>query len=93
MLGGTFGTVITWPLAGLLVETVGWVWAFYVPALLTGIVTFLWFYLVADTPNNHPRIRQDEKDYIVNAIGASVSTKKVLYMTNRKHLTALFQFL
>ncbi|KAJ6646704.1 Sialin [Pseudolycoriella hygida] len=78
LLGGTFGTVITWPLAGYLTESFGWVYAFYVPAAITAVVTLIWHLLVSDTPSNHPRIQNEEKDYISKAIGESLSNKKSL---------------
>lgn len=76
LLGGTFGTVITWPLAGILVETIGWIYAFYVPAIIGAVVTIFWFYLVADTPAVHPRIAQEEKEFIEKSlIGIQKNTK------------------
>lgn len=76
LLGGTFGTVITWPVAGILMETLGWVYAFYIPALVTFALTIVWFYVISDTPAEHPRIRTEEKEYIQKAIGDTVSNKK-----------------
>lgn len=77
LLGGTFGTVVTWPLSGILVEHFGWVYAFYVPAILTALITILWFFVVYDSPNDHPRISKEEKEYIQNALGGAISKKKV----------------
>lgn len=77
LLGGTFGTVITWPLAGILVESCGWSWAFYVPALITFIVTILWYALVYDTPAEHPRIELTEREYIEKSLGDNISKRKV----------------
>lgn len=65
------------PLAGYLTETFGWVYAFYVPAVFTALLTVIWYYIVSDSPSNHPRILQEEKEYIQKAIGESVSNKKV----------------
>lgn len=78
LLGGTFGTVATWPLAGILMESFGWAYAFYVPAIITFIVTFLWFCTVYDSPAHHPRISTDEKEYIEKALGDNISKKKVM---------------
>lgn len=77
LLGGTFGTVITWPVAGILMETLGWVWAFYVPGLVTALFTFAWYYVISDTPADHPRISCEEMEFIEHSIGDSVSKKKV----------------
>lgn len=77
LLGGSFGTVITWPMAGALMEAFGWAYAFYVPAAITLLATFLWVYLVADSPATHPRISNDERNYIIKSLGDTVSSKKV----------------
>lgn len=77
LLGGTFGTVITWPVAGILMETLGWSYAFYIPAAFTFSLTIIWFYVVADSPAEHPRIRPEEKEFIETSLGHTVSTKKV----------------
>lgn len=76
LLGGTFGTVITWPLCGILVETIGWVWAFYIPAVISGIITIIWYYIVTDTPSNHPRISVSEREYIEKSLSEFVSKGK-----------------
>lgn len=77
LLGGTFGTVITWPLSGILIENLGWVWAFYVPAVITIILTIVWYMIVYDTPSQHPRISAEERDYIEKSLGDNISKKKV----------------
>lgn len=76
MLGGTFGTVITWPLAGILVEAVGWVYAFYIPSIISAFATICWFYLVADTPSKHPRIMATEKEFIEKTLIGVGDNKK-----------------
>ncbi|XP_055314147.1 sialin-like isoform X2 [Sitodiplosis mosellana] len=78
LLGGTFGTVITWPLAGILTETLGWVYAFYVPAIITAVVTILWFVFIYDSPGQHPRIDQTEREHIEKALGGNISKKKAM---------------
>lgn len=77
LLGGALGTVFTWPLAGLLMESFGWVYAFYVPAAITMVAMLVWVYLVADSPSEHPRITEVERDYIAKSLGDTVSNKKV----------------
>lgn len=77
LMGGTFGTVITWPLVGVLIENVGWSYAFYVPALITLIMTCVWYALVYDTPQDHPRISTEERDYIDKQLGTVLSKEKV----------------
>lgn len=77
MMGGTLGTVVTWSLTGPLMERFGWASAFYVPAALTFVWCFFWWYLVADTPSDHPRISDAERKYILEALGDKVKKSKV----------------
>lgn len=77
LLGGTFGTVITWPVAGMLMAGWGWVWAFYVPAIVTFAFTGIWYCMVSDTPATHPRILPAEVEHIERSIGSSVSNMKM----------------
>uniref|UniRef100_A0A182QSX6 Major facilitator superfamily (MFS) profile domain-containing protein n=1 Tax=Anopheles farauti TaxID=69004 RepID=A0A182QSX6_9DIPT len=74
--GSTFGTVITWPFAGLLIEHFGWVFAFYVPAFLSAMVGFVWFWLIADSPGEHRTIQKEERDLIEASFGNTVSKAK-----------------
>ncbi|KAL4708983.1 hypothetical protein ACJJTC_005844 [Scirpophaga incertulas] len=78
MMGGTLGTVLTWSLTGPLMEKFGWASAFYVPAAITIVWCFFWWYLVADTPNDHPRISDEERKYILEALGDKVKKSKGL---------------
>ncbi|XP_013180216.1 PREDICTED: uncharacterized transporter slc-17.2-like [Papilio xuthus] len=78
MMGGTLGTVVTWSLTGPLLEKFGWASAFYVPAALTIVWCAFWWYLVADTPNEHPRISDQERKYILDALGDRVTNAKGL---------------
>lgn len=64
MFGAAIGTVTTWPLAGLLIETAGWVYAFYIPAAIVVFFVIIWYLIIFDSPARHPRITTEEKDYI-----------------------------
>lgn len=76
-MGGTLGTVVTWSLTGPLIEKCSWTSAFYVPAALTMLWCIVWWYLVADTPQEHPRITDTERKYILDALGDKVQKSKV----------------
>lgn len=78
LMGGTFGTVITWPLVGVLIETLGWSFAFYIPALITAIVGAFWLIIVTDSPAQHPRIKKEEQEYIEKSLGDTISKQKLL---------------
>ena len=79
-MGNTFGTVITLPLAGLLIESLGWAYAYYIPALICFIITLIWMYIVADTPAKHKRILPAEREYIENSLGTTVAKKIVIFL-------------
>jgi hypothetical protein len=55
----------------------GWVYIF----LLTGIFGLiwlpLWLWLVADSPQSHPRISEKERNYICEHIGIGTNDKKM----------------
>lgn len=76
LLGGTLGTVLTWPLTGLIIEKFGWRYGFYVSAVFALLMAFLWFYFVSDSPANHPRITKREKDLIEKSLGSTITTGK-----------------
>lgn len=82
-MGGTLGTVVTWSLTGPLMERFGWESAFYIPAVGTLIWCGFWWYLVHDSPSEHPRITEAERNYITDALGGKVNKSKVRqYLSN-----------
>uniref|UniRef100_A0A1L8DEC3 Putative permease of the major facilitator superfamily protein n=2 Tax=Nyssomyia neivai TaxID=330878 RepID=A0A1L8DEC3_9DIPT len=77
MQGGTLGTIFTWQMIGFLVEVIGWPWGgFYVPAIFALIGIGFWVFLVYDSPDKHPRITIEEKNFIESSLGDSLSKKK-----------------
>lgn len=61
---------------GVIIENLGWQWGFYIPALITFGFVLVWYILVADSPNDHPRITKNEKKLIQNSLGDTVSKAK-----------------
>ncbi|CAG9840099.1 unnamed protein product [Diabrotica balteata] len=78
LLGGSLGTVITWPLLGAIIEKFGWSWAFIGCGIFVICWTGLWYVFVTDSPEQHPRISEDEKNYIVHSLSGRVSKVKRL---------------
>lgn len=76
LMGGTFGTVITWPLSGLIIENMGWDWAFYMVGIFVVIVCAAWFIFVDDSPAQHTTISVKEREYIEKSLGDTVTNKK-----------------
>ncbi|XP_035660180.1 sialin-like isoform X1 [Branchiostoma floridae] len=70
--GTNVGTVIALALSGYIIDQIGWPWVFYI----TGIVALVWFVawmlLVHDSPAEHPRISEEEREYIESSIGTNV---------------------
>lgn len=77
LLGGALGTVVTWPVASLLMEALGWHSVFYATAAFTLIMGIVWFGLVSDTPANHPRISDAEREHIEKSLGDVISKENV----------------
>ncbi|KAG7312256.1 hypothetical protein JYU34_001728 [Plutella xylostella] len=72
LLGGSIGTAVTWSLTGPLIKSFGWEAAFYVPGAISIFWCVAWWFLVYDSPAQHPRISEEEKVYILEAIGDKV---------------------
>lgn len=77
-IGGTLGTVLTWPFVAFLMTHLGWVYAFYIPATIVLFTTVLWFYTVYNSPAEHPRIAEQEVKYIEASQGNTVSRTHVI---------------
>lgn len=77
VLGGPFGTVVTFTLCGQIISAFGWKAAYYITSGLILIFYALWVFLIYDTPDLHPGITENEKVFIKEQIGTSVSKQKV----------------
>ena len=66
--GCSVGTVIIFPLSGIIAEQLGWRWIFYFTGLSSLLWSLAWFGLVYDSPKTHPRISQSERHHIVSSI-------------------------
>lgn len=62
--GASLGTVIALPLCGWVLDAWGWEAVFYVSGALALLWTVAWWLLVYDSPDQHPRISQEEKEYL-----------------------------
>ncbi|KAL1464945.1 hypothetical protein WDU94_004545 [Cyamophila willieti] len=76
-LGSSFGLALSYPLCGFVIDLLGWEAAFYVTGTLGVLWYMAWMYVVYDTPDQHPRITVEEKEYIQSALGDTVSSKKL----------------
>ncbi|XP_058411107.1 probable small intestine urate exporter [Diceros bicornis minor] len=65
MSGSVVGSFVILLIGGLLCQTIGWPYVFYIFGGVGCACSFLWFPLVYDDPVNHPFISTGERDYIV----------------------------
>ncbi|KAM9493106.1 sialin [Clarias gariepinus] len=72
--GGNFGAFIAFPLTGFICHSLGWPAVFYWCGGAGCLWAVLWFIMVSDEPRLHPRISDQEKEYIVNSIGSEGGT-------------------
>lgn len=82
LIGSSAGIIITWPLIGLIVESIGWIWSFYIPAGFTAFFIVLWYFCVFDTPSLHPRISAKEMKYIEDSL-VGITLNKVSMKVDR----------
>ncbi|KAJ3631379.1 hypothetical protein MTP99_012508 [Tenebrio molitor] len=62
------GAALAYHLHGVLIDAYGWASVFYVTGSMGLLWSLVWFYLVYDSPNQHPRISQREKQTIESEI-------------------------
>jgi len=67
------GTIVGLTLSGFIVDSLGWEAMFYIEGPMALIFLLMWMTLVYDSPEQHPRISDKEKAYIVSAMGKSAS--------------------
>merc|ERR1711962_1798379 len=67
-LANCLGVVITLPICGVVIDAVGWPWVFYGSGIISLVWVAIWFLLMHDTPQQHPRISQTELKYITDAL-------------------------
>lgn len=73
LMGGNFGTIVTWSSIGPIIEWLDWKCAFYISGIISMVFAVVWFYVVSDAPGNHPRISKAEREHIQSSLGDSVA--------------------
>ncbi|XP_003399317.1 sialin isoform X2 [Bombus terrestris] len=76
LLGGTFGTILTYPMIAGIAENIHWENGWYIPSLLMMIWIFFWAIVTYDTPAEHPGISDEEKEYIQSSQAGTVRKEK-----------------
>ncbi|XP_043489872.1 sialin-like [Polistes fuscatus] len=94
LLGGTFGTIFTYPMVAAIADYINWESAWYIPSLLMFVWIIFWALLAYDSPTEHPGISEEEKEYILNAQAGTVKMQKpTLKQTPLKKIFTSIPFL
>ena len=64
-IGNTFGTMVTYPISGVILDKLGWEALFYLTGGLGVLWFFAWTYFVSDDPATNKFISTKEKEYIL----------------------------
>jgi ACS family sodium-dependent inorganic phosphate cotransporter len=83
------GTVVAMPLCGLVLNGWGWEAVFYVSGALALVWCVAWWLLVFDTPDQHPRISREEKQYLKENLTQQHNEKVTEEMINFVQSTAV----
>ncbi|XP_029168994.1 putative inorganic phosphate cotransporter isoform X2 [Nylanderia fulva] len=76
LLGGTFGTILTYPMIAGIAENINWECGWYIPSLLMLVWVCVWAMFAYDSPAEHPGITAEEKNYILTAQAGIVRAEK-----------------
>lgn len=76
-MGSGIGTIASWSITGYMVDTYGWPSAFYMMGGIMALFTVSWYFLVYDSPADHPRIRTEERKFIEDSLNHCSNVKRV----------------
>ncbi|CAG9857293.1 unnamed protein product [Phyllotreta striolata] len=76
LMGNTLATCVTWPLIGGVTSSYGWAWGFYSISIQCIVFCLIFWFVAADSPDDHKFISPEEVAYIKEAQGSSVTKKK-----------------
>ncbi|XP_037376645.1 probable small intestine urate exporter [Talpa occidentalis] len=66
--GTLLGSIVILSVGGLLCDTIGWPYVFYIFGVIGCASSLLWFLLVYEDPVNHPFMSTGEKEYIMASL-------------------------
>ncbi|XP_013166901.1 PREDICTED: sialin [Papilio xuthus] len=75
MMASSLGAAITMPVCGFLIAHFGWESAFYFTGIIGVMWSVAWFAVVYDSPAQHPRISDAERNYLLKALPQDNNTK------------------
>ncbi|XP_026495997.1 sialin [Vanessa tameamea] len=68
MMASSLGAAMTMPICGFLIAHFGWESAFYFTGIIGVMWSVAWFAVVYDSPGQHPRISDTERNYLMKAL-------------------------
>ncbi|XP_026321182.1 sialin [Hyposmocoma kahamanoa] len=68
MMASSLGAAVTMPICGFLIAHFGWESAFYFTGIIGVMWSVAWFAVVYDTPAQHPRISDTERNYLTKVL-------------------------
>ncbi|XP_022417934.1 sodium-dependent phosphate transport protein 3 isoform X1 [Delphinapterus leucas] len=74
--GAAFGSFIILCVGGLISQTLGWPFIFYIFGSIGCVCCLLWFMVIYDDPMHHPCISVREKDHIVSSLPQQSSSPR-----------------
>jgi ACS family sodium-dependent inorganic phosphate cotransporter len=69
--GAYVGTIVTFPVCGLIATTIGWPYIFYISGAVALAWCVAWFFFAFSSPEEHPGISEAELDLILSGRAAS----------------------
>ncbi|XP_037293127.1 sialin [Manduca sexta] len=75
MMASSLGAAITMPICGFLIAHFGWESAFYFTGIIGVMWSVAWFAVVYDTPAQHPRISETERNFLMKALPQDNNSK------------------
>ncbi|KAM3959615.1 sialin [Aphomia sociella] len=75
MMASSLGAAITMPICGFLIAHFGWESAFYFTGIIGVMWSVAWFAVVYDTPAQHPRISEEERNFLMDVLPQENSNK------------------
>ncbi|XP_032519249.1 sialin [Danaus plexippus] len=73
MMASSLGAAITMPICGFLIAHFGWESAFYFTGIIGVMWSMAWFAVVYDSPHQHPRITDAERNALMKALPQDTS--------------------
>ncbi|XP_022119350.1 sialin [Pieris rapae] len=68
MMASSLGAAVTMPICGFLIAHFGWESAFYFTGIIGIMWSVAWFAVVYDSPAQHPRISDAERNHLMKAL-------------------------